>query len=604
MERPPARIGKYEVLGVIGQGAMGVVYKARDPLMNRLVALKKLSVSALLSGEREEEFKARFIQEAHAAGNLKHPNIVTIYDVDLAEGVPFMAMEYLEGGSLAAWMKSNGAMPLARAVPLVRAVGLGLAYAHKRGIVHRDIKPDNILLDRDGRPVITDFGAAHLQDSELTQTGEVLGTPHYMSPEQILSEPVDGRSDLFALGVVFYLLVTGKRPFKGDTVSSVCYHIVHSVPEPVPKDLPEIQPLIPVLERLLAKRREDRFATGDELASALDRVEILGGQEGRAPSMTQTLDLRTPTPFPARAPVDRLPAPGVSPLSSQEAHEVETPGQSAPPPQPPGARPPGSPTPARRSLWPLFLAAGAGAALLVVLMLSLGGWWLYRRAKAGPELPAPGVAPAPPASVSAEPVPVEPTAESPAPPAVAPAPRSTVAPHPYAPPSPSRVAPAVPPSPSPSLAASFAELERQVEGSARAAEANRFDEAFAGLDDAAERLQRLSASAPPSDGPAVEGARAALSRATASSQQALAAWAKPILDRSIATYTQATEHMNTDEDAIIKAYAEAYPVLRWKERLPADLAKAAADFVEGCRENLNDDEWATAEAAVQGKSQP
>ncbi len=249
---------------------MGVVYKARDPLIDRLVAVKMISLPPQLADAQKKEYALRFLHEAKAAGNLHHPGIVTVFDVGEEDGLPYMAMEYIEGKSLAQLIKESRVLPVEQALEIARQVADALGYAHRSGVVHRDIKPDNILLHSDGRVVISDFGVARLQTSDLTRTGEILGTPHFMSPEQVLGETVDGRSDLFSLGVVLYLMVTGERPIQGDTISSICYQIVHEEP----RSLPETGDLLPeiaaILKRLLAKDPAERFATGDELAEALD----------------------------------------------------------------------------------------------------------------------------------------------------------------------------------------------------------------------------------------------------------------------------------------------------------------------------------------------
>ncbi len=294
METQPEKIGRYAIESTVGHGAMGVVYKAKDPLIGRTVAIKTVTLSGLLSQEQLEEFKVRFFREAQAAGVLHHPNIVTIHDVGEQDGMPFMAMEFVDGVSLSRRIKEEGRIPAQEAVLLVRQVALGLAFAHERGIVHRDIKPDNILLDSaTGRAVIADFGVAHVTSSELTRTGEVLGTPYFMSPEQVLGNPLDGRSDLFSLGVVLYLMLTGKRPFRGDTVSSVCYHIVHGQAEPLPPD-PGIPPgLAAVLDRALAKSADDRYPDGYAFVEALDAALVEtcdnGAQQTAAADMTTDL---------------------------------------------------------------------------------------------------------------------------------------------------------------------------------------------------------------------------------------------------------------------------------------------------------------------------
>ena len=291
-------IGRYEILQLLGRGAMGLVYKARDPLINRVVAIKVVATSAALPPEAQAEFKERFFREAQAAGNLRHRNIVTIYDVGEEDGLPFMAQEFVDGKSLAQHLKERGKLPLREALTVAKQVSEGLAYAHEQGIVHRDIKPDNILLDSKGRAVITDFGVARIAASDLTRTGEVLGTPTFMSPEQVLGKPLDGRSDLFSLGVVLYVMVSGQRPFKGDTISSVCYHVVHSPPEPPVGRLsvpPEVSLL---LEKLLAKAAESRYARAEEAAKTMDEIldrttalssEEMVGAQGPPPTKGVTL---------------------------------------------------------------------------------------------------------------------------------------------------------------------------------------------------------------------------------------------------------------------------------------------------------------------------
>ncbi len=327
MGEAPEKIGRYEVLKTVGRGAMGIVYKARDPLIGRTVALKRVALPPGFSEEQRTEFAQRFFHEAKAAGNLSHPNIVTIYDVGEDGGVPFMAQEFVEGQSLGQRLKARGALSPEEALPILRQVASGLDYAHGCGVVHRDIKPDNILLDAKGRAVISDFGVAHLESSDLTRTGEVLGTPHFMSPEQVMGQPLDGRSDLFSLGVVMYQMLAGQRPFRGDTVSTICYQIVHGHPEPDPVSLSVTPESSRILARLLAKRREDRFATGADLVAALD--EAMGALD---PSATRPLG-SAPGP-------SRLPAPAAVP--PQQAPTVKAPPMKAlptvvPPPAPKGS---------------------------------------------------------------------------------------------------------------------------------------------------------------------------------------------------------------------------------------------------------------------------
>jgi len=273
MAEESSRIGRYEILETAGRGAMGVVYRARDPLIGRTVAIKVVALSPLFGEEERKEFRERFFREARAAGNLHHPNIVTIYDVGEWEGIPYMAQEFVEGKSLSRILKEQGRLDPQEAISILKQVADALDYAHAQGVVHRDIKPDNILVEPSGRAVLTDFGVARLAASDLTRTGEVLGTPHFMSPEQVTGEAVDGRSDLFSLGVVLYLMVSGQRPFQGETISSVCYQIVHAPPRPLPEASGLRPALQAVLDRLLAKAPAERFATGRELREVLEAIE-------------------------------------------------------------------------------------------------------------------------------------------------------------------------------------------------------------------------------------------------------------------------------------------------------------------------------------------
>jgi serine/threonine-protein kinase len=594
MDTLPSRIGKFEILSLIGRGAMGTVYKARDPYIDRMVALKRISLSEFLPDDQKEEFKVRFFVEARAAGGLKHPNIVTIHDVDEADGVPFMAMEFLEGGSLTKLMKERGALPMDEASAMVRQVALGLAYAHERGIVHRDIKPDNILLDRNGRVVITDFGAAHLNTSDLTRTGEVLGTPHYMSPEQILGDPVDGRSDLFSLGVVFYLLVTGRRPFKGDTVSSVCYHIIHSSPEPVPEDLHVPSRAVPVLQKLLAKGKSERYQTGLELVEALNDLtaEVTSPVEW---TRTQSLDSAPAPPVGFDTPsVPTGTAVGSLP-SAQSSRPVER-----------------AVKPGGKGLW-IALAIGSGA-LVVVFALVVTGILVVmgmRRAKIGGVPPPASQQQAEPASPAAPPASppqqqISPGAEPPVRPSLPMAKtQGAKPPGPWHPPpsTPERPAPVVP-SPSPQVLAATEVLLRDAGQVAGLAERRRFGKAFALLDIMQARLNQLKSSATPQDEAAIRRASEAAEYADRQARAALAAVAKPILEQGNAAVDRATDRPNTDEDAVIAAFADVYPVIRWKDRLPDDARLSVEEFMRRCRGELNDDEWAQAHALAQGRAFP
>jgi serine/threonine protein kinase len=273
--------GRYQILGEIGRGAMGVVYKARDPKIDRIVAIKTIALSEHLSLE-EKEFRDRFFLEAKAAGRLSHPSIVTIYDVgeDEESRNPFIVMEYVEGVSLdQQLLESGGDYDADSALALVQEVASALDYAHSQGIVHRDIKPANILLTREGRPKVTDFGVAKLNMAYTTVAGHSLGTPAYMSPEQLNGDPVDGRSDLFSLGVILYTLLTGHRPFQGNSAMTVSFRVVHRDPLPVSAYDSNFPPDVDfVIGRAIAKDSALRYQTGKELAQDLDDL-----REGRTP---------------------------------------------------------------------------------------------------------------------------------------------------------------------------------------------------------------------------------------------------------------------------------------------------------------------------------
>ena len=227
------RIGRYEILKPLGRGAMGVVYLARDPLIDRKVALKTLRVD--LDDGNETEFRERFLREARAAGRISHPGIVTVHDVgeDPESGLLFLAMEYIEGQDLRQLVSAGHRFRPSEAARIAADVARALDYAHSMGVVHRDIKPANIILTRDGTPKITDFGIARVEASNLTVEGQFIGTPNFMAPEQITGKPVDGRADIFSLGVVLFNLLTGQRPFAGETMHEVTMKVVQE-PSPIP----------------------------------------------------------------------------------------------------------------------------------------------------------------------------------------------------------------------------------------------------------------------------------------------------------------------------------------------------------------------------------
>jgi serine/threonine-protein kinase len=265
----PETIGRYQILGEIGKGAMGVVYRANDPMLSRVVAIKTVNMSS--DPEEMAEYEARFYQEARAAGGLNHPNIVTIHDIGKSGNLVYMAMEYLEGEELRELMKPGAPLPVARAVDIAAQVADGLGYAHQHGVVHRDIKPANIMILKSGPAKITDFGIARMRSAEVrTQTGVVLGSPRYMSPEQVAGKRAEPRSDIFSLGVIFYEMLTGKAAFTGDDITSVMYQILNVVPPPPSSLNPAVPQVVDfIVAKALAKTPEDRYQAATELARDL-----------------------------------------------------------------------------------------------------------------------------------------------------------------------------------------------------------------------------------------------------------------------------------------------------------------------------------------------
>jgi serine/threonine-protein kinase len=269
-----SKLGRYAIQSELGRGAMGVVYKATDTALERTVAVK--TVNMALEREGAEKYEARFYQEARAAGSLNHPNIVTVYDVGKEGNVAYMAMEFIEGEELRSLLAAGRPLPVSQAVSVAAQVAEGLAYAHQHGVVHRDIKPANIMVLRDGPVKITDFGIARMRASndELTQSGMMLGSPKYMSPEQVIGKRADHRSDIFSLGVILYEMLTGAAPFSGENVTALMYQIVNFAP-PVPS---AVNPAVPELlnfiaAKMLAKPLEQRYQTAQELASDLRNCE-------------------------------------------------------------------------------------------------------------------------------------------------------------------------------------------------------------------------------------------------------------------------------------------------------------------------------------------
>ena len=263
------KLGKYNIIGELGQGAMGTVYKGEDPLIGRVVAIKTIN-SAAFAGQDSKEATARFRQEAQAAGRLSHPNIVVVYDYGEEGDTAFIAMAFVEGRELKTYFDRNEVFALSDIVHIMDQLLDALNFAHANKIVHRDIKPGNIIVNDNGHIMITDFGIARLENSDLTQVGATMGTPNYMAPEQCMGQRIDGRADIFSAAVILYQLLTREKPFAGANIASIMHKILHV--DPVPPS--ELNLQVPkafdsVIAKGLAKRPEDRFATADDFRKAL-----------------------------------------------------------------------------------------------------------------------------------------------------------------------------------------------------------------------------------------------------------------------------------------------------------------------------------------------
>lgn len=320
------KIGRYQVLAEIGRGAMGVVYRAQDPAIGRIIAIKTIRLSDLTDEGERERLRERLFREAQSAGILSHPHIVTIYDIAEENGMAFIFMELVNGPSLEHVMSQH--VPDNQAIiNVLRQTASALDYAHKKGIVHRDIKPANIMIHEDGQAKITDFGVAKIISQQMTQAGAMMGTPNYMSPEQIQGHAVDGHADQFSLAVIAYEILTGEKPFVGDYLPTLLYKIVREEPVAPQRLNPTLTPQIErVLRKALAKAPEERYGTCTEFINALSFA--LGSSTGWKPMVRGTSESLPTITGTAPPPPARPPSP--------------PPEQPAPPP--PSARPP-SPEP-------------------------------------------------------------------------------------------------------------------------------------------------------------------------------------------------------------------------------------------------------------------
>ncbi|MEE8537336.1 MAG: protein kinase [Acidobacteriota bacterium] len=281
---PGTHIGPYEILGVLGRGGMGVVYKARDAALDRYVAVKTLLPA--LAGERDA--RERFLREARSAAALNHPNLAQIYSIGDEQGTPYFAMEFIEGETLEKRLERRGRLRPLEAVRLIRQVATGLQEAHRIQLIHRDIKPSNLILARDGTLKITDFGlakrAAGNASLQITQTGEAIGSPQYMSPEQVRGAEVDHRCDIYSLGATFFHLITGRPPFQGtNPVEVAMKHLQETVPSPRTLVKEISYPLAGLVQRMLRKRPGDRPAGYPVLIQELDRIESLETGKAQEP---------------------------------------------------------------------------------------------------------------------------------------------------------------------------------------------------------------------------------------------------------------------------------------------------------------------------------
>ncbi len=266
-------LGRYEILKELGQGAMGTVYLGKDPSIQRQVAIKTLHYAEIAVDELAD-VKARFFREAEAAGKLSHPNIVTIYDVGEDHDMAYIAMELLDGQDLTHCCQKGQLLPLKRVINIISAIAEALGYAHDRQVVHRDIKPANIMLMKNDQVRVADFGIARVISSSKTHTGVIFGTPNYMSPEQVAGKKVDGRSDLFSLGIVFYEMLTGKKPFSGDSMTALLYAVANTEYVPLEEIAPKTPPFcVKIIERMLAKGVSKRYQSASQVIKDIDQCQ-------------------------------------------------------------------------------------------------------------------------------------------------------------------------------------------------------------------------------------------------------------------------------------------------------------------------------------------
>ena len=394
----PSKLGKYAIRRELGKGAMGVVYEGFDPSIERIVALKTVRADQL-GGEDAPEILARFRREAQAAGRLTHPNVVAVYELGEDAGTTFIAMEFVKGRSLKEYLEQRTRFTTPQLARIMTELLAALDYSHRNGVVHRDIKPANVMILEDGTVKVADFGIARIEQSNLTQTGMILGTPSYMSPEQFMGQTVDGRSDLFSAGVILYELLTGEKPFSGSATT-----IMHKVlqEDPLPPSTLNVQvprPFDAVMKRALAKRPDERFQTAREFAEAIKAA--IEGREAPAPADATVVGTATMTKRAAQGPIDIKTDP-----TQPTIRTVRQP--AAPDPTPAPA--PGKPA---RSQGPAIAIVGGIAAIGIAVAA-----WMMLRSSGPASQPAVAAAPQ---GAAARPAAATPPPPAPAPAAAAPA---------------------------------------------------------------------------------------------------------------------------------------------------------------------------------------
>src|SRR5215467_4803055 len=306
----PWLLGRYEIVAELGKGAMGVVYRANDPMLNRMVAIKTINTEEA-GHEGMAEYEARFYTEAKAAGGLNHPNIIIIYDIGKSGHLVYMAMEYIHGKELREMLADGKPLAVAQAVDIAAQVAEGLAYAHQHQVVHRDIKPANIMITPEGRAKIADFGIARMRSSETrTQTGVILGSPKYISPEQVVGKRADHRSDIFSLGVILYECITGGTPFNGEGLSALMYQITNHDPSPPSSSNAQVPVMLDyIIAKVLAKAPEARYQSAADFANDLRecKAQMLSGQPAPGAGLVTTKPPVAPLAASAPAPAEAVP---------------------------------------------------------------------------------------------------------------------------------------------------------------------------------------------------------------------------------------------------------------------------------------------------------